>query len=308
VSAFCCFRTGTTEYFHDGGSNVTYLTGIFQELLPDLDQGIRAVAQKAIERADWDADMRHLGIRSVQHLSFYKAGLKEYRQDTKRRHLQKENNAAAFVVFPDAASREQRAKEEALKAKMQFDPDADEVVSGYLQQREPAGAVAFTAVLQLSDRSQFAGGEVLISKVKHHRTIIGVGAHSDGAKAAQQSADPHREGSVLEEDEVDEDVYSDVEQDTRDSIEVDAGDKTLFPRFSAEDTKISRYTPELGSMLLGKGEYPRGLRPVLYGRRNSLVIEYWAFADAPVGVKRPSLEEARPRPQQESDSAVRAEL
>lgn len=92
-------------------------------------------------------------------------------------------------------------------------------------------------------------------------------------------------------------MYSDIEEEReREATEALSATSTdsLFPKFSAEATKISRFTPEAGSMLLGKGDHRRGLRPVLYGRRNALVIEFWAFADSPVGAKRPSLAEAQP--------------
>jgi hypothetical protein len=203
------YRTNYIESFHDGGSNVTFLTGIFQKLLPDVERSIRTIAQKAIAQASWTGDMSQLGIRSVQHLSFYKPGLKAHRQEKKLQHLKNEDNQPAFVIHPSHESIVDRAKKAEIQKRMQVDPDADEVVSGYLQQADPG-----------------------------------------------------------------------VPQ---------------YPRFSAEATTISRYTPELGSMLLGQGEYSRGLRPVLFGRRNSLVLEFWAYEDAPVGAKRPSLLEAKPR-------------
>lgn len=263
---------------------------------------VRTIAQKAIERAGWEGDMSQYGIRSVQYLSFFKEGLKEYRQEQKRLQLEREEKGAAFVVYPDAQTREQQQKEAALRAKMKYDPDADEVVGGYLQPDwEPAGAVAFTAVLQLSDRSQFLGGEVLIAKEKQQRIKIGVGQHAVAAEHAPSTdsqGDKVAELRRMVQEEVDvedEDVYSDIEQERYETLPVEVGDAPQFPRFSAETTKISRFTPERGNMLLGLGEHRRGLRPVLYGRRNAVVIEFWAYADAPVGARRPGLDEAAPR-------------
>ena len=151
---------------------MTYLTGIFQQMLPDIEQKIRSVAQKAATYAEWDSDIMSNGIRSVQYLSFYKPGLKTYRQELKKKLLEKEDNAVAFVVYPDGDSRQKLQQKATLRQTV--DPDSDEVVSGYLQQdREPVGAVTFSVVLSLSDRSQFAGGEVLIAKTKEQRTTIG---------------------------------------------------------------------------------------------------------------------------------------
>lgn len=78
-------RTGSTTHFHDGGNNVTFLTGIFQTILPEITHTIKDVAHKAAQHAEWGGDVTHMGIRSVQYLSFYKAGLKAHREETKRR-------------------------------------------------------------------------------------------------------------------------------------------------------------------------------------------------------------------------------
>jgi hypothetical protein len=300
------FRTNYIESFHDGGSNVTYLTGIFQQLLPDVERSIRTIAQKAIAQADWSGDMSQLGIRSVQHLSFYKPGLKAHRQEKKLQQLQKEESQPAFVIHPSHESVTDRAKKAEIQKRMQVDPDADEVVSGYLQQWEPVGAVAFSAVISLSDRSQFAGGEVLVSRVSRQRTTIRPGAQRD-QKRSSDAGEEESEELLEDDEEVDEDVYSDVEQERRRVAEEEQADPGVpqYPRFSAEATTISRYTPELGSMLLGLGEYSRGLRPLLFGRRNALVLEFWAYEDAPAGTKRPGLQEAKPR---SAESSARAEL
>jgi hypothetical protein len=293
-------RTNYIESFHDGGSNVTYLTGIFQKLLPDIERSIRTIAQKAIAQADWSGDISKLGIRSVQHLSFYKPGLKAHRQEKKLQQLKKEESQPAFVIHPSHESVADRAKKAEIQKRMQVDPDADEVVSGYLQQWEPVGAVAFSAVIALSDRSQFVGGEVLVSRVSRQRTTIRPGAQRGQTKADGAGEEESDDAADEQDEEADEDVYSDVEQERRRAAEEEDEEQAdpgvpQYPRFSAETTTISRYTPELGSMLLGLGEYSRGLRPVLFGRRNSLVLEYWAYEDAPAGTKRPSLHEARPR-------------
>lgn len=57
-------------------------------------------------------------------------------------------------------SKDRQAKLAQRMARSKFDPDADEVVSAYLMPVEPPNAVAYTAVLMLTDRSQFIGAEV----------------------------------------------------------------------------------------------------------------------------------------------------
>jgi len=306
--AFILHRTNSMYHFHDGGSNVTYLTGIFQSLFPELESKVRMITQKALERAEWKGDMSQYGIRSVQYLSFYKAGLKAHRATLKEKKESKEEKAPAFIVYPDQESREEAEKNRIKRKHSKFDPDADEVVKVHLQPAEPPNAIAFTAVIQMSDRAQFAGGDILISKKKHPRTTISL--HNAGKESHAHQKEEETEDEVKGYD-LDEDTnYDDPEPDeeaetansdatshtaskhTQDSSEKDAAEGE-FDVFNAETTWISRYTPELGSMLLVHGDYARGMRPVLYGRRNSLIIEYWAFGDGEVGVKRPTLGEAK---------------
>ena len=218
------YRTGQTEYIHDGGSNVTYLTGIFQQLLPDLAEILRNTGQQALARAEWEGDFNHLGIRSVQYLSFYKAGIKQYRQEKKlEQQLHQQAKAPAFVVFPDAPARHKNEKKKELDKRMKFDPDADEVVSGYLQGYEPPGAVSFSAVILLSDRSQFVGGEVLIAKKPRHRTSVGFNGKnrlSTDPNGGEGNSDSDSTKYKEEEDgeEEDEDVYSDQEEEEEEEV------------------------------------------------------------------------------------------
>jgi len=291
------------HHFHDGGSNVTYLTGLFQTTFPELDRKIRTIGQKSIARAEWTGDLSQLGIRSVQYLSFYKPGLKAHRVAIKEKSLRKQDDTA-FIIFPDAESNKRAQEEKLQKRKKVYDPDADEVVKGYLMPMEPPNAVAFTAIIQLTDRAQFAGGEVLVSKQKHHRTTISL-----NNKKTHGEEDPgSQEEELVGGYDLDEDThYDDPEPDTQDTNNQDKTNGGIvgsekydshhveFARFDAEQTTIGRYTPEVGNMLLVLGEHSRGLRPVLFGRRNALIVEFWAYADAPVGVKRPSLAEAQPR-------------
>ena len=305
---FTPYRTNSMYHFHDGGSNVTYLTGIFQTMFPELESKVRIIAQKALDRAEWKGDMSHYGIRSVQYLSFYKAGLKAHRATLKEKTA-KDDKPAAFIVYPDQDSREEAEKNRVKQKHSKFDPDADEVVKVHLQPAEPPNAIAFTAVIQMSDRAQFAGGDILISKKKHARTTISLqntGKDSHSQKEEEETEDEVK-GYDLDEDANYDDPEPDEEtenvrtdstshtpsKNTQDFPEKDANEGE-FDVFNAETTWISRYTPELGSMLLVHGDYARGMRPVLYGRRNSLIIEYWAYSDGEVGVKRPTLGEAKP--------------
>ena len=283
---------------------MTYLTGLFQTSFPELDRKIRTIGQKAIARAEWTGDLSQLGIRSVQYLSFYKPGLKAHRVALKEKSLHKKDDTA-FIIYPDAESTKKADEEKQRQRKTVYDPDADNVVKGYLQPIEPPNAIAFTAIIQLTDRAQFAGGEVIVSKHKHQRTTISL----KGSKNQEEQDPGYQEEEQVGGYDLDEDThYDDPEPDTPNStpssnkiVEAESErekydpHRVEFDRFDAEKTTISRYTPEVGNMLLVLGEHSRGLRPVLFGRRNALIVEFWAYEDAPVGVKRPSLAEAQPR-------------
>lgn len=69
------------------------------------------------------------------------------------------------------------------------------------------------------------------------------------------------------------------------------------PHYNAFHTRISRYTPDRGNLLIIRSDYEHGIQPILNGRRNALIIEYWAYEDARVEERRPMSEkEGRPLP------------
>jgi hypothetical protein len=69
------------------------------------------------------------------------------------------------------------------------------------------------------------------------------------------------------------------------------------PHYSAFHTRISRYTPDRGNLLIIRSDYEHGIQPILNGRRNALVMEFWAYQDALPEELRPASEkQGRPLP------------
>jgi len=144
-------RSADKHQQQHGGSNVTYLTGIFQHFLPDMRHSIRDNMRKAFKKADWvgQYDLDRLGIRSVQYLSYEKAGLKAHMEKVRARKEAKQEKQKFFVVYPDEETRR--------RAQQEIDPnddDSDEAIARYLHGSEGSTIVAY---ISLSDRNNFAG-------------------------------------------------------------------------------------------------------------------------------------------------------
>lgn len=137
---------------------MTYLTGMFQHFLPDMRRTLRDNMRKAFRRADWTDDLDRLGIRSVQYLSFEKAGLKAHMEGVRARKEAAQEKQKYFVVYPDEES-----KKRTLQQQTGLDDDeSDEAMARYLHGSEGSTIVAY---ISLSDRNNFAGTNPLIAGV-----------------------------------------------------------------------------------------------------------------------------------------------
>ena len=73
------------------------------------------------------------------------------------------------------------------------------------------------------------------------------------------------------------------------------GNLIYDPRiYNAFLTRISRFTPDKGSLLLIRNDFQHGMQPVINGRRHALVVEYWQYQDATAEERRPSVSQGRP--------------
>lgn len=149
-----------------GGSNVTYLTGIFQSVLPDVSRNILHTVQSALKEADWAESRKVFGIRHVYFTSFEGKSLAEHQAD-----LEAAKPKPAFVVLPPEA-REQQARDE--RQKILENRRTEEHRRSKHVQAVPD--TSYVVVLQISDRNSFIGGNLL---VHHHDAGHGAGRDED---------------------------------------------------------------------------------------------------------------------------------
>ena len=145
-----------------------------------------------------------------------------------------------------------------------IDEHADEHVVQYMRREHDS---AYTMIVHLSSRTEFFGGIVLIGKdenlVKPNQTDLG-------------------------EDEEEDDSLFDTSNDTTHEKIYEK------PEFNAYHTTIQRYTPELGSALVIRSESSHGVHKVTRGKLNTLILEFWPFADAPIGSRFLSVKDGKP--------------
>jgi len=297
-----------------GGSNVTYLTGVFQHLLPDIHTKIVSKAQEAARQGSkhWDVPLDTLGVRSVQFLSFENVVRRLSDAERKRlRYLERKeaskNNAIHFP--PPKEVKEDDDLEAGIEEQQQpyiFDDSADEHVLPFIRSDEDS---VYLAMVLLSDRSHFHGGEVLIRKEKltpEQKKSAAEAAATDAAESGTAAAAAAAlNGTAAAEDVTtsNEDVYDEEEEEDLgfvgafeplDPARKEA--KPAGPKFNARTTAIARYTPERGSVLLMRSDYENGVHTIINGKRYLLQIEFWPFADAEIGQTRPSINQAKPLP------------
>lgn len=298
-----CVRTIIPEMFHDrisiptrnfthGGSNVTYLTGIFQQILPDLH--IKIATSTIFPMSDshitdyWIAPLRSLGIRSVYFEAFanIKPGLtKEQRRELRYAKYLEEKNKQVWLGKPsDEPFIEDESEEEEME--YEFDEHADEHLEPYLQHDSDS---VYKTIMLLSDRSHFSGGEMYLKREKE-KPVESTDQSSSGPKS-----------------EDDEDAYEEELEDVGEVIDekihgiIPRKKKISFPKYNARTSKVARYTPEKGSVLLMRTDYSNGMGTLHRGKRLCLVIEYWPYADSALGSKILTIKEALPLPQRWSE-------
>ena len=125
------------------------MTGIFQQLLPDVMQKLQIAAQHGIDGAGWLTSVEKLGIRTVQYSavdSFLKMKSKALLAKEKREKVHVFTIGGEKVVKVDDGI---------------VDIHADEHVTQYMR-REMSSV--YTMIVNLSPRTDFLGGIVLIEK------------------------------------------------------------------------------------------------------------------------------------------------
>lgn len=294
--------------FTYGGANVTYLTGLFHEVLPDVHARIVDAASNAmikysnlskkVKKASyWDLSLSNLGIRSVEYTSFEhkqsKMTLAERKKWRERAREDFRNGKVTVTLGGDSIVDESELtedgevmEEDAEIIPYKYDPQADEHLGNYLHY-DKKGRYSFH--INLSDRAHFHGGDVMIRK-----TLT--------APPQEEGGNYHPEfHSVHESREDVSDEYDDEESmDIGEIVGVEKlslPEKKPFktkkeapgPKYHVMDSEIGRYTPERGSVIVLRDDFENGMQPLINGRRHGLIIEFWRYKDSPVGETRPEV-------------------
>jgi hypothetical protein len=324
-----CVRDLEPNFFHDrggerwrnnthGGANITYLTGTFQEVLPDIYGRILQEADKVMQScaagvrrtrgsSHWDVPLNTLGVRSVQYTSF------EYKQRAmtaaekalhrQRLREQRERDGGVILGGYPMASEDELDEDGELTEPIEiipyeYDPYADEHLGEYLHADHRG---RYTLLINLSDRAHFHGGEVIVRKKKVERQ-----AHSngDGNRLGEERGEKEEEiGGLSREGGETQREYGDDGYDEEEDMDVGevVGIERITvpvkgrkrremeegPKYHVMYSEVGRYTPERGSVMVLRDDYEHGMQPLVNGRRHGLVIEFWAYADSQVGAKRP---------------------
>lgn len=301
----------------DGQVEVQLLTGLFQQVLPDLHSHLLQTMQTAVQKAEWGPhsparqqqpqrsaveDVSLLGVRAVYFMTQRGAvELDAYREALRARADALDSTRNSFVIFPDERAKKEHQQKilEKLRAE---DPDTDEALMPYLKGQREISGTAYTAVLLLSDRSDFAGGDVLA------RTARCDTLEAHLAAAVHHGVQQKPAGSEGEGDGEDDDDSGGSSGDTIMESDEEASDRDDYEQEMKKFQdglyyQIVRYTPERHSLLLVNGAYGFGSQPVRAGTRQALVIELWPFQDAHqrhstspeqrhLAVERPELQDA----------------
>lgn len=299
-----------------GGANVTFLTGIFNQVLPDLHTKVVDTASKAMKKYSdmaksskkasyWDLPFDNLGIRSIQYTSFeYKqnrmsAEEKRAWREKARKDLANGHHHVSFGGDPVADESELSEDGELLQEDdievipYQYDPQADEHLGEYLHHDKKG---RYSVLINLSDRAHFHGGEVMVRKKRTTEQSM------ESANEKDEAYDPYFHEVHKEEDD-----YADEydEEEPLDLGEVIGIEKPTLPRkkpsfnknvkegpgpkYHVLKTEIGRYTPERGSIIILRDDFENGMQPLINGRRHGLKIEFWSYGNSQVGDTRPDV-------------------
>ena len=280
----------TRNYTH-GGSNITYLTGVFQATLPEISNKLVDCTAEPMRESQhyWMAPVQTLGVRAVYLESFANVRPKMSREERRKLRYAKyleERNRTVWLgkPGPDVPFVEDEDEEE--EEEYEYDEHADENLSPYLDRDVDS---LYKIVVLLSDRSHFSGGEIYVSRQKR-------GDSRGDDKSADNGGYGEGEGEGEDAYEEEDEDVGQVADETIQGV-LTRKKRASFPKYNARTAKIARYTPEKGGVLLLRTDFDHGMGTLQRGKRHALVLEFWPYADAAPGATRPTLKEAQPLPQ-----------
>lgn len=273
-SPFLFSQSSADAYYRYGGSNVTFLTNILPQVLPDLQSHFLSLMQKGLQSSFW-THLKHksnhnYGIRSIYVISADKPGYDLFMHliDAKKGNMLPETiEIPANMPDSDAVLYQRFHQYLHLIGKHRAAHRSRFVSDHY--------GTDFTLYSALTDFSDSCNADYLL---RRHATDEDIEMEKDDEdfedleEIAQPKEYEHLDllgkKKKQEENEEDEEVTNDNKQETERSFYQD---------------EFENYMPERGNMLLIRGN-SHGPNELLCGKRESLIIEYWSYRDAPMQV------------------------
>lgn len=286
--AECTRQLDNSLYHASSDFNVTYLTGTYKEILPDIHETLIKAGRHGIGRAQWeyefseeDEEEQHngevmppldsLGIRQVKLISVDKGGVEEYQKSLKQKQFKKRTEEA-FIFHPHKTDEEFREEKRNLRAHQAEGYKKDHDVFKEKEFSHPRDeSSVYMMFVMLNEKSEFSGGTILVKKHPSHIT------------------DPFGE-----------DDFGPVEDDA----DEDGNDPDIFGSEKMQEHKktvaispvFTEFAPDIGSVLIVKSSHAYGMMDIPVGRRNLLAVEFWVFQDTKITAHRPSTAEGVPFP------------
>lgn len=299
---FSCRHEDVNRWTYYGGANVTYITGVLQEVLPEIESKIYSALTLAIKDAEWKhLHPSKLGIRSLEYLSCTGEQPRITKGQVERERLArklKEEEAKGSLYIgprsPDLVAAVDRFAEQ----------NHDEVVASYLNS---VPHTVITAHLSMSDVDTYQGGEIAIERTSHKQTST---VEEDVYEPEDEEIEDESTLLIADPASTSTSTTTEALPQTKTHLKGaltkgnknSGGGEEATPEtpskpkrtYSAVESKIEKFAPEKGGFIFALGSAMQGMKPVTKGHRMGLRIEFWAYAHAPLTAHIATIESAKP--------------
>lgn len=253
-------------YYGYGGSNVTFLTGILPRVFPDLHQKLLSGLKNGLQSSFWkhlkQYSNRNFGIRSIYVISGERPGYNLFMHLIQAR---KNGMLPSLPVIPSDMPESEAALYHRFHQYLHLKgADRSNHRSNFVSDHY---GTDFTLYGALTDFYDSCNADYLL---RRHAT---------------------EEDIEMEKNDEYEDLESISEPQEYEHLDLLHKNNNLKPNDSDEnkemqnanffDESYENYTPERGNLLLIRGN-SHGPNELLCGKRQSLIVEYWSYNDAPM--------------------------
>lgn len=277
-----CFDSESSSevYNHFGGSNVTFLTGILPQVLPELSETLLSTLRKGLTSPFWkhmaEKAQRNYGVRAVYVISADRPGYDLFfhmNRAFRAKTLPKALDIPPTLPATDAPLYQRFHQYFYLQGR-----DRQAYRSKFMSDHRGSDFTLYAAVTDYHDSC--------LADYLLHR-------HSTEKDVAIESEDDYEDIEAIRKPADYEHI--DLLSEVKTSVVDEDGQRRLREEASEENESFSRdafenYTPERGNVLLIRGN-SHGPNELLCGQRVGLIVEYWPYKDAPLQAGIPTLEQ-----------------